>query len=462
MQKPNVFISYCWSNQAHDEWVLKFAERMMSENINVIFDKKELKLGHALNHFMEESIEKSDKVLIICNKKYTEKANSRSGGVGIETSIINPSVYSNTKQEKFIPVFKEKDENGDFYVPIFLKNRLGIDFTQENQFENKIAELCNVILNNSSYPKLKSGISSESTNEKMSKTSSKDFDFNINILFSSIYSGNSQNGTLSNATRTVQVDILNIGNKINYVDYIKFCTVRDNTKKYHHILFNPNDIVFKDINPEFGLPINVGKKVTYHYPIDDLLKPILKADNKLNFSVIINDELGNIYEKNVDEQYISDIKKYCIKQGYVFSDKQRKTNKILNNSRISKSEILEMIYQNPFPNWECYDDESTFILKEDINLKIVRDDFDNRRPFNEKWATSHPDKMAYANYYFVYYNNNLVDKFLLVAVDGNRAELPLPKSGTNIIKKEFYLKAKAVDILGTLDEYIDRSKLIVE
>ena len=145
-----------------------------------------------------------------------------------------------------------------------------------------------------------------------------------------------------------------------------------------------------------------------------------------------------------------------------FDNKNIIKNRNANNYSISKSEILEKIYKNPFPNWECYDDEGIFILKEDIKLKIKRDDYENGRPFNEKWGTSHPDKNALTNKYFVYYNNNLVDEFLLISIDGGRVDLPLPKAGTNIIPKNSYLKAKAVDILGKLDEYIRRSKLIVE
>jgi hypothetical protein len=41
----------------------------------------------------------ADKVLIIYDEGYYQKANERKGGVGTETSIITPSVYQNTKQE---------------------------------------------------------------------------------------------------------------------------------------------------------------------------------------------------------------------------------------------------------------------------------------------------------------------------------------------------------------------------
>lgn len=43
--------------------------------------------------FMEKSVNESDKVLILCNKVYKEKADNRCGGAGQETMIIAPEVY---------------------------------------------------------------------------------------------------------------------------------------------------------------------------------------------------------------------------------------------------------------------------------------------------------------------------------------------------------------------------------
>ena len=42
------------------------------------------------------------KVLIISDKKYADKANGRDGGVGTETQIISAEVYKNRQQEKFV------------------------------------------------------------------------------------------------------------------------------------------------------------------------------------------------------------------------------------------------------------------------------------------------------------------------------------------------------------------------
>ena len=42
------------------------------------------------------------KVLIISDKKYADKANGRDGGVGTETQIISAEVYKNRQQEKIL------------------------------------------------------------------------------------------------------------------------------------------------------------------------------------------------------------------------------------------------------------------------------------------------------------------------------------------------------------------------
>ena len=36
---PKVFISYSWSSSEHEDFVLKLAERLVTDGINVILDK---------------------------------------------------------------------------------------------------------------------------------------------------------------------------------------------------------------------------------------------------------------------------------------------------------------------------------------------------------------------------------------------------------------------------------------
>lgn len=123
---PKVFISYSWSSEAHKQWVLELAEKLVAKSgVEVILDRWHGVVGHDRFQFMEESIRVADKVLVICDKTYCEKANGRHGGVGTETIIITPDVYKDTKQEKFIPISLEEG-NGEYLLPDFFKSRFAL------------------------------------------------------------------------------------------------------------------------------------------------------------------------------------------------------------------------------------------------------------------------------------------------------------------------------------------------
>ena len=117
---PKVFISYAWGSS---ELVLELAKRLVAHGVDVVLDKWDLKEGQDKYAFMERCVSDPEitKVLIVCDKIYSQKANNRTGGVGDETVIISSEVYGNMKQEKFIPVIAEKDENGQPYVPAYIK-----------------------------------------------------------------------------------------------------------------------------------------------------------------------------------------------------------------------------------------------------------------------------------------------------------------------------------------------------
>lgn len=130
-ETKKVFISYSWKVQ---EKVIELAERLLSNGIDVILDVYDLKEGQDKYAFMEQSVNDPsvDKVLIICDRSYMEKANDRSGGVGDETVIISPEIYGQMKQEKFIPIAFEVDEEGKICIPHYLKSRIYIDLTTED------------------------------------------------------------------------------------------------------------------------------------------------------------------------------------------------------------------------------------------------------------------------------------------------------------------------------------------
>ncbi|EGO8089621.1 toll/interleukin-1 receptor domain-containing protein [Enterococcus faecalis] len=142
IKKPTVFISYCWSPKENKDWVENLVLRLENDGVNVLYDKKCLRPGQDMNLFMETlaTNEEIEKVLIICNKDYVIKADSRQGGVGTESEIIIPQVYGRPMQNKIIPIIVERDGENKPLAPIYLASRYGIDLTPQNE-ENGYQEL---------------------------------------------------------------------------------------------------------------------------------------------------------------------------------------------------------------------------------------------------------------------------------------------------------------------------------
>lgn len=153
---PKIFISYSWSS---DELVLELAHRLVSHGINVVLDKWDLKEGQDKYAFMERCVNEPEitKVLIICDKAYAQKANNRTGGVGDETVIISSEIYGNIKQEKFIPVIAEKDEEGKPYVPTYIKARIYIDLSDPDTYEEEYEKLLRNVYEKPQFMKPKLG-----------------------------------------------------------------------------------------------------------------------------------------------------------------------------------------------------------------------------------------------------------------------------------------------------------------
>lgn len=127
-QNPRVFISYSWTNEEYVMKVRKLAKRLRSDGVDAILDEWSMHAGQDMDVFMEHSIRDADKVLILCDKGYTLKANERVGGVGKETSIISPEVYGKFDQRKFIPVCMESIQD----VPTYLKTKWAVKMDDDN------------------------------------------------------------------------------------------------------------------------------------------------------------------------------------------------------------------------------------------------------------------------------------------------------------------------------------------
>ena len=217
-----VFISYAWGNSEYQEWVVDLATRLMDDTVDVVLDRWSLKDGHDIHSFMEEMVKAEDifRVLIISDKKYTEKANGREGGVGTETQIITPNIYSKEKQDKFIPLVKERDEDGTAYLPIYLKSRKYIDFSSDEHFENSYEELLRNILEVPSLPKPKLGTTAPAY--------ITDPSFNLSETH--------------NKVKTIDSQITKIG-KVSYKELANFIEIFQDKLWDFEVINSPNEII---------------------------------------------------------------------------------------------------------------------------------------------------------------------------------------------------------------------------
>jgi len=152
---PKIFISYSWSSAQREQWVLNFATELRDSSVDVILDKWDLKEGNDANAFMEQMVTDPEikKVILICDKKYAEKTDSRSGGVGTEAQIISPEIYQKQDQNKFVAVIAEKDENGTPYLPTYYKSRIYIDLSDNEQYTTNFEQILRWIYDKPLYIK---------------------------------------------------------------------------------------------------------------------------------------------------------------------------------------------------------------------------------------------------------------------------------------------------------------------
>ena len=169
-----IFVSY---SQKIDTWITKLINGLKNKikkdnlNIEIIWDKTHLKLGNNMHFFMENSIREADKVFIFCDTSYTQKANERSKGVGVETTIITPKMYGKVEQTKFIPVIL-----WDCAVPDYLDGVYGIPVEAKEVTENIIDMFYSVI-----QEMIKDKLEKEVSFEKINELKKEDTKIDLNI-----------------------------------------------------------------------------------------------------------------------------------------------------------------------------------------------------------------------------------------------------------------------------------------
>ena len=140
---PRVFISYSHDSAQHKSWVLKLAATLRSRGVDAILDQWDLRPGDDLPQFMEQSLAESNYAVMVCTRRYVEKANAGEGGVGYEKMIMTAASLSSISDSKVIPIIREK---GTPSTPTFLATKIYVDFTDDNEIEFALDELLRVLL----------------------------------------------------------------------------------------------------------------------------------------------------------------------------------------------------------------------------------------------------------------------------------------------------------------------------
>ena len=135
---PKLFISYSWTSPQHKQWVLDLAKKLRGSGVDAILDTWDIKEGQDVIKFMEGMVTDStiNKVMMVVDKSYAEKADEREGGVGVESQIISKKIYDNHDQEKFVAIALEKDSEGKLILPVYCQSRMCIDFSEHTNKEN--------------------------------------------------------------------------------------------------------------------------------------------------------------------------------------------------------------------------------------------------------------------------------------------------------------------------------------
>ncbi len=140
---PIVFISYSHDSEEHKTWVRDFATELRYIGIDVILDQWEIGPGDDVPKFMEQSVRRALRVIMVCTEQYVRKADDGKGGAGYEAMVVTGELVQDLGSRKFIPVIRQAGENPT--RPICVSTRYFVDFSHDENFAEKVEVLARAI-----------------------------------------------------------------------------------------------------------------------------------------------------------------------------------------------------------------------------------------------------------------------------------------------------------------------------
>ena len=130
--KPiRVFISYSGTSDRHRKWVAELGAFLRANGLDARLDQWHLRKGMDLPQWMTNELEMAERVIIISDRRYSERADGRSGGVGWETMLIQGDMSNLSPQStKYLVVVRE--DAFDSGVPRYLKTKFCIHWRSDS------------------------------------------------------------------------------------------------------------------------------------------------------------------------------------------------------------------------------------------------------------------------------------------------------------------------------------------
>lgn len=120
-----VFISYTGTSSEHKAWVEELATQLRGSGIEARLDVWHLRPGMDLPQWMTNELSMADKVVIVSDPTYAERADGRLGGVGWETMIIQGDMGTLPPEStKYLVVVRAPSVAEG--LPVYLKTKFAI------------------------------------------------------------------------------------------------------------------------------------------------------------------------------------------------------------------------------------------------------------------------------------------------------------------------------------------------
>jgi hypothetical protein len=167
LPRPRVFISYAGNNAENVRWVKKIATFLRNNGIDARLDAFHLKPGFDLPQWMTNEVILANKVLLICDSHYMQKADFRRGGVGWETMIIQGDMLAQgDNKQKYIAIVRE--DSAEKGLPIYIRSKFALNWGNREPSPDQLQELVLLLFDCDNEPEL--GAVPEYVRQKLRKS----------------------------------------------------------------------------------------------------------------------------------------------------------------------------------------------------------------------------------------------------------------------------------------------------